>query len=347
MAAISDKRLQHSSDGTGIDYFDADVQSAQEYYAFGAIIKGTAYNAPGNGYRYGFNGKENDNEVKKDQDGNNLTGGQQDYGMRIYDPRLGRFFSVDPLSPKYPELTPYQFASNRPIDGIDQDGLEYASGMFKVFADNAKKGEDPLKALQQSAKSTFETIGNLVYGTISTIFALPNMASNMEAASNTHNPQAKAYLVQEARKNFAEAFVGLGTAEIGGRAFGLAAEAESFLSTEDFSKLSQKGLVNPNRIRFSQNSISSEINGSGSEKVMLNNFISDLRSGKVDGNTIKPIRITKINGQVYTLDNRRLHAFQEAGINVPYEKIDVIPKKELFKFTTQNQGTSIEVRKPK
>ena len=40
-------------------------------------------------YRYGFNGKENDNEVK----GN---GNQQDYGMRIYDPRLGRFLSIDP-----------------------------------------------------------------------------------------------------------------------------------------------------------------------------------------------------------------------------------------------------------
>jgi RHS repeat-associated protein len=69
-------------------------------------------------YRFGFNGKENDNEVKG-------TGNQQDYGMRIYDPRLGRFLSVDPLTSSYPELTPYQFASNRPIDGIDLDGLEY------------------------------------------------------------------------------------------------------------------------------------------------------------------------------------------------------------------------------
>ena len=69
-------------------------------------------------YRYGFNGKENDNEVKG-------TGNQQDYGFRIYDPRLGRFLSVDPLTPSYPMLTPYQFASNRPIDGIDLDGLEY------------------------------------------------------------------------------------------------------------------------------------------------------------------------------------------------------------------------------
>ena len=32
--------------------------------------------------------------------------------------------SVDPLIRKYPELTPYQFASNTPIGGIDLDGLE-------------------------------------------------------------------------------------------------------------------------------------------------------------------------------------------------------------------------------
>jgi RHS repeat-associated protein len=68
-------------------------------------------------YRYGFNGKEEDDEVKGD-------GNQQDYGMRIYDPRLGRFLSVDPIAIDYPWLTPYQFASNRPIASIDIDGLE-------------------------------------------------------------------------------------------------------------------------------------------------------------------------------------------------------------------------------
>jgi RHS repeat-associated protein len=68
-------------------------------------------------YRYGFNGKENDNEVKG-------VGDQQDYGKRIYDPRVGRFLSVDPITGKYPELTPYQFASNTPIQAIDLDGME-------------------------------------------------------------------------------------------------------------------------------------------------------------------------------------------------------------------------------
>ncbi|WP_299466258.1 RHS repeat-associated core domain-containing protein, partial [uncultured Microscilla sp.] len=66
-------------------------------------------------YRYGFNGKENDQEWGK------LI---QDYGFRLYNPAIGKFLSVDPLSPQYPELTPYQFASNTPIWAVDLDGLE-------------------------------------------------------------------------------------------------------------------------------------------------------------------------------------------------------------------------------
>jgi hypothetical protein len=42
-----------------------------------------------------------------------------------------RFLSVDPLGHKFPELSPYQYASNRPIDGKDLDGLEWqSSGKF-------------------------------------------------------------------------------------------------------------------------------------------------------------------------------------------------------------------------
>ncbi len=83
-----------------------------------------AYTAS-SGYRFGFNGKLNDDEVF----GNTAT--SQDYGMRWYNPRIGRFFSVDPLTKKYPELTPYQFASNNPIENLDVDGLEGADFKFE------------------------------------------------------------------------------------------------------------------------------------------------------------------------------------------------------------------------
>lgn len=61
-----------------------------------------------------------DNEVKG-------TGVQYDYGFRIYDARIAKFLSVDPLTKEYPWYTPYQFAGNKPIKYIDLDGLEEAS----------------------------------------------------------------------------------------------------------------------------------------------------------------------------------------------------------------------------
>jgi RHS repeat-associated protein len=115
LATVSDKKLGISTNGTTVDHYEADVVSAQEYYPFGMQMPGRGFSS--SKYRYGFNGKENDNEVKGE-------GNQQDYGFRIYDPRVGRFLSVDPITKDYPELTPYQFASNSPIQGADVDGLE-------------------------------------------------------------------------------------------------------------------------------------------------------------------------------------------------------------------------------
>jgi RHS repeat-associated protein len=97
------------------------------------IQPGRKFSAAG-GYRYGFNGKENDNEVKGE-------GNQQDYGMRIYDPRLGRFLSVDPITKNFPMLTPYQFAGNKTVAFVDLDGLEdhYYMLEFSITGDGKLK----------------------------------------------------------------------------------------------------------------------------------------------------------------------------------------------------------------
>src|SRR5690606_26729324 len=115
LVTISDRKIEHNTSGTTIDYYEASVVSATDYAPFGLGLEERKYSV--DGYRYGFNGKENDNEVKGE-------GNQQDYGMRIYDPRLGRFLSMDPLSRFYPWYTPYQFAGNDVIRNIDLDGGE-------------------------------------------------------------------------------------------------------------------------------------------------------------------------------------------------------------------------------
>jgi RHS repeat-associated protein len=68
-------------------------------------------------YRYGFNGQEKDNEIKGD--GNSL-----DFKFRVYDSRLGKFMSFDPLAKSYPWNSPYAFAENDVIRCIDLEGAE-------------------------------------------------------------------------------------------------------------------------------------------------------------------------------------------------------------------------------
>jgi RHS repeat-associated protein len=116
LVTISDRRLAVDDGNGDIAYYEADVVTANDYYPFGMLMPGRSYSATA-AYRYGFNGKENDNEVKGE-------GGQQDYGMRIYDPRLGRFLSVDPLKAEFPWNSPYAFAEGDPILNIDLDGGE-------------------------------------------------------------------------------------------------------------------------------------------------------------------------------------------------------------------------------
>ena len=115
LATVNDKKIGHDAGNGTIDYYLADVMSASDYAPFGMQMVGRKWNSTS--YRYGFNGKEIDNEP-------NGEGNQYDYGFRIYNPRLGRFLSVDPLQAEYPELTPYQFSSNTPIQAVDLDGRE-------------------------------------------------------------------------------------------------------------------------------------------------------------------------------------------------------------------------------
>jgi len=56
-----------------------------------------------------------------------------DYGFRNYDPQIGRFTQLDPLTDDYPYLTPYQYASCDPITNIDIDGLEGGSAVGAVL----------------------------------------------------------------------------------------------------------------------------------------------------------------------------------------------------------------------
>jgi RHS repeat-associated protein len=117
LVTISDRKVPNNTTiGQTITYFKPVVITANDYYPFGMIMPGRNYNN-GNAkdYKYGFNGKENDNEVKGE--GNVVA-----FEARIYDSRLGRFLSTDPREKDYAWQSTYAYFGNSPISILDIKG---------------------------------------------------------------------------------------------------------------------------------------------------------------------------------------------------------------------------------
>jgi RHS repeat-associated protein len=93
----------------------ADLVGSNDYFPFGSQMLERSFSS--GVYRFGFNGQEMDDEIKGG--GNSL-----EFKFRIYDSRLGRFLSVDPLSPEYPWNSTYAFAENDVIRAVDLGGKE-------------------------------------------------------------------------------------------------------------------------------------------------------------------------------------------------------------------------------
>ncbi|MCK6612179.1 MAG: RHS repeat-associated core domain-containing protein, partial [Bacteroidia bacterium] len=123
LTVVSDKKTANFT-GTTFINFTAERISATDYSPFGASLAGRTWQ--GSEYRYGFNGKEKDNEIYGD-------GNAYNFEARIQDPRLGgRFLSLDPLAAKYPGISPYAYCLNNPLIYVDKDGRD---AILIVFPD--------------------------------------------------------------------------------------------------------------------------------------------------------------------------------------------------------------------
>lgn len=129
ISSISDRKLAIDANSDNIiDYYLPDVLGSGDYYAFGAPMPGRTFNS--GSYRYGFNGMEKDNEVKGN--GNSL-----DFGARMFDARLGRWLSLDPMQVKYPDLSPYNSVNNNPIFFVDPTGADYIAYLITIKKDGS------------------------------------------------------------------------------------------------------------------------------------------------------------------------------------------------------------------
>jgi RHS repeat-associated protein len=110
-AVVTGRLLDGNGGGTAKQ---AELVNAQGYEPFGSLLPGRNYSS--GLYRFGFNGKEKDDEI------HGATGTSYDFGARMYDSRVSRFLSRDRLSDKFPFYSPYLFAGNDPISSIDFNG---------------------------------------------------------------------------------------------------------------------------------------------------------------------------------------------------------------------------------
>lgn len=136
-----------------VSLFSPDVISYNDYYPFGMLVPNR--HGSTDSYRYGFQGQEKDDEIKGE--GNSLN-----YTFRMHDPRVGRFFAVDPIGQSFPWYSPYQFAGNNPIYAIELEGLEPMPS-----AENITKTKSTLKkyhggfltlAIQKSNNTSYASI---------------------------------------------------------------------------------------------------------------------------------------------------------------------------------------------
>lgn len=167
LATVSDKKIGVGT-GATISYYKAELMSAQDYYPFGMLEPGRSYSTPN--YRFGFNGQEKDDEIKS-------VGNAYNFGNRIYDPRVGRWLSVDPLANQVPGWTPYRSFFNNPNYWIDLDGnIEWP-----LKGTNAKNKKD-LKAGENTANTVIRTS---TYREIRNIGTSPHIGIDYRASIGT------------------------------------------------------------------------------------------------------------------------------------------------------------------
>ncbi|MBE6330635.1 MAG: hypothetical protein E7072_11100, partial [Bacteroidales bacterium] len=108
------------------------VESLTDYYPFGMTMPGRSYNAHTS--RHGFTGHEKESD---------LAEGIYTTEYRLYDARVGRWLSVDPLFEKYVGISPYNYCMLNPVMMVDPDGRELKDifkGAIAAINDNIMLG---------------------------------------------------------------------------------------------------------------------------------------------------------------------------------------------------------------
>ena len=276
----------------------------------------------------------------------NFTGQRLDatgllyYHARYYDPTLGRFISPDRLVPEPGDpqsLNRYAYVHNNPLKYTDPTGHWIESAVDIAFiADDIWDITQNGLTWDNGLALAADVGGLLLPGLTGLGMAVRGGRAAVEAASHSDE-------VVDAARAVAKAADHADDAADAARAAEQVEDAAPSALSEATQSVRSIGYIDPSKVRFSQSSINYRFK----DRTMgtIDDLAEGLRSGKIAPSDIPPIRVLEINGQLFTLDNRRLEAFRRAGVDIPYRY--ATPEeiaRERWKFTTTNEGMTILVR---
>lgn len=300
------------------------------YDEFGNVVKAYTSYLP-----YGLDRDLVQNDGDKfaftDQEKDKGTG-LYNYDARLYDPMVGLFVSADSVVPDWTDpmsLNRYMYCRGNPVIYTDPTGHDAITETQKTFESHNEFFWNATKEAYNDGKYLLmlgHAFASGVSGAIS--FCLPADQDQEFIFVMTFGSGA---LIENTGSRI--------TSSVGSKFSGLSSKLSSMI--EEFAS---KSGMDPSKIRFTQKSVGNMIGTPNGERP-LRKLVKDLVGGRVSADDLPPIRVFEKNGKTFTLDNRRLKAFQVAGkpINTVKATAEEI-ENEAWKMTTKTDGLTIKVR---